>query len=162
MSDFQIDPELDDALFRLEPPPGYIRSTKSAFTVVVVGVMGDKTLPEKATADYLRLFAGKTGGRFPKRLDNLTEFDQVFPNRKSDELPDEATKHAMISAIRCMNATRPLKGGFGYRPEGVKLGEADKILFWYRPEGASKYRVLYGDLHTSDVPEDKLPEKPGR
>lgn len=162
MTDFQIDPEIDDALFRLEPPPGYTRSTKSVFSGSVVGVMGDKTLPEKATAEYLRLFAEKTGGRFPKHLDDLTEFDQVFPNKKSDELPDEATKRAMISAIRFMNATKQLKGGFGYRPAGVTLGDADKILFWYRPEGASKYRVLYGDLHASDVTEDKLPEKPGR
>ena len=59
-----------------------------------------------------------------------------------------------------MMATRTLKGGFGYRSDGVKLGDADKILFWYRPEGAADYRVIYGDLHVSDVTEDRLPEKP--
>jgi hypothetical protein len=57
-------------------------------------------------------------------------------------------------------ATRALKGGFGYRSEGVMLGDADKIIFWYRPEGATKYRALYGDLHVSDVTADRLPEKP--
>ena len=57
-------------------------------------------------------------------------------------------------------ATRSLKDGFGYRSEGVKLGDADKILFWYRPDGGAQYRALYGDLHAADVPADKLPEKP--
>jgi hypothetical protein len=59
-----------------------------------------------------------------------------------------------------MIATRSLKAGFGYRADGVKLGDADKILFWYRPDGAASYRALYGDLHAGDVSEDKLPEKP--
>ena len=57
-------------------------------------------------------------------------------------------------------ASRNLNGGFGYKSDGVKLGDADKILFWYRPEGATQYRALYGDLHAADVTEDKLPEKP--
>ena len=53
-----------------------------------------------------------------------------------------------------------MKGEYGYSPEEAKLGDSDKILFWYRPEGAAAYRVIYGDLHASDVTEDKLPEKP--
>jgi hypothetical protein len=59
-----------------------------------------------------------------------------------------------------MMATRSLKEKFGYRSDGVKLGDADKILFWYRPDGAAGYRALFGDLHADDVTADKLPEKP--
>jgi hypothetical protein len=59
-----------------------------------------------------------------------------------------------------MMARQSLKDGFGYRPDGVKLGDADKILFWYRPDGATSYRALYGDLHGAAVSADKLPEKP--
>ena len=57
-------------------------------------------------------------------------------------------------------ATPPCCAVLGLGPAGVKLGDADKILFWYRPEGAANYRVIYGDLHVSDVTEDRLPEKP--
>ncbi len=160
MSDFQIDPVLDDALFRVVPPPGYaVRKAESNFLE-----MDEKTFlnPEKSAAALLRIFAEKTGGTFPKRLDDLAEFNEkMFPKtKKRGELPDAETMKVLLTAGRFMMATRPLKGGFGYRSEGVKLGDADKILFWYRPEGATIYRVLYGDLHVSDVTEDKLPEKP--
>jgi hypothetical protein len=48
----------------------------------------------------------------------------------------------------------------GYKPDGVKLGDRDKIVFWYRPDKADKYRAVYGDLHVADVSADQLPEKP--
>ena len=155
-SDFQIDPDLDDALFRLDVPPGY------TLNKAVSNLMGmdDKAFlnPEKAAEDLLRNFAGKTGGAFPKRLDDFTEIDQMFPKKKG-ALPDPEGFSLALSLWRFMMATRQLKGGFGYRSEGVKLGDVDKILFWYRPEGEAKYRALYGDLHASDVTEDRLPVK---
>jgi len=158
-SDFQIDPDIDDALFRLDLPPGYTLR-KAASNLLE---MDEKTLlnPEKAAAALLRMFADKTGGTFPKRLDDLTDFFNVFPKKqKLGELPDDEAMRVISSASRFLIATRQLKGGFGYKSEGVKLGDADKILFWYRPEGAAIYRALYGDLHVSDVTADRLPEKP--
>ncbi len=158
-SDFQIDPEVDDALFRVDPPAGYaVRKAESNALE-----MDEKTFlnPEKATLALLRLFADKTGGTFPSRLDDLTEFDKVFPKKqKLGELPDAKTLAELLTVGRFMMAIRPLKGGFGYRSEGVKLGDADKVLFWYRPDRAADYRAIYGDLHAADVAEDKLPEKP--
>jgi hypothetical protein len=157
--DFQIDPAIDDALFRVDPPPGYaLRKAASD----ALG-MGEKTFlnPEKAAEILLRSFAEKTGGAFPKRLDDFAEFDERFPKKKG-EIANPGTLKIAHSVTRFMMATQPLKGGFGYRSEGVKLGDAEKILFWYRPEGAAKYRVLYGDLHVADVTEEKLPEKPKR
>jgi hypothetical protein len=124
--------------------------------------MGDKNFlnPEKAAAALLRIFAEKNGGAFPKRLDNqLTKFFKEKTHKRG-ELPDAETLRVLLAAGRFMMATRSIKGGFGYRSEGVKLGDADKILFWYRLEGAALYRVLYGDLHVSGVTEDRLPEKP--
>ena len=29
-----------------------------------------------------------------------------------------------------------LKDQYGYKPDGVKLGDARTIIFWYKPEGA--------------------------
>jgi outer membrane lipoprotein-sorting protein len=156
-SDFQIDPDFDDALFRTDPPAGYaLRKAESD----ALG-MGDKTFLnlEKAAEGLLRNFAARTGGTFPKRIDDFNEFDKEFP-KKVGVLPDAEMFRAVQSLIRFTLATRNLKGGFGYKSDGVKLGDADKILFWYRPEGAAHYRAIYGDLHAADVTEDKLPEKP--
>ena len=156
-TDFQIDPELDDALFRLDVPPGYTLNK----TVSNLMGMDHKTFLniEKAAEDLLRKFAEKTHGTFPKGLDDYTEFDVMFPKKKG-ALPDPEGLSLALSLGRFMMATRALKGGYGFRPEGVKLGDADKILFWYRPEGALNYRAIYGDLHAADVTEDKLPVKP--
>ena len=157
-TDFQIDPEIDDALFRTDPPAGYALSKGESETMT----MDDKTFlnPEKAAEGFLRIFAAKSGGTFPKRLDDFSDFEKIFPKNKVGELPDAQTLLAVQSIARVLMATKNLKGGYGYKSEGVKLGDADKMLFWYRPEGATQYRVLYGDLHAADVSEDKLPEKP--
>jgi hypothetical protein len=48
-------------------------------------------------------------------------------------------------------------------PEWQEIICRDGPAVWrsaYRPEGATQYRALYGDLHAADVSEDKLPEKP--
>ena len=157
-SDYQIDPDIDDSLFRVAPPAGYA-VVKADSNVLA---MDEKTFlnPEQAAVAVLRLFADKTGGTFPSRLDDLAEFDKVFPKKqKVGELPDANTLSELLTITRFMMAARPLKGGFGYRSERVKLGDADKILFWYRPEGAVNYRAIYGDLHAADVTEDQVPQK---
>ena len=157
-SEFQIDPEMNEALFRTDPPAGYsVRKGASD----AIG-MDDKTFlnPEKAVEAFLRTFAAKTGGTFPNRLDASMDFDKAFPKNMVGMLPDPETLQAVQAFTRVLMATRSLKGGFVYKPDGVKLGDAAKILFWYRPEGAAHYRAIYGDLHSADVTEDKLPEKP--
>jgi hypothetical protein len=41
--------------------------------------------------------------------------------------------------------------------EDVKFGDSDAPIFWYRPEGAETYRVIYGDLSVKDVEPENLP-----
>ncbi|MCP4261080.1 MAG: zf-HC2 domain-containing protein [Planctomycetes bacterium] len=45
-----------------------------------------------------------------------------------------------------------------YAGSGVKVGEADKAVFWYLPQGSETYRVIYGDLSVKDVAEGDLPK----
>ncbi|MHC4106266.1 MAG: anti-sigma factor family protein [Planctomycetota bacterium] len=47
---------------------------------------------------------------------------------------------------------------YHYAGKGIKLGDADKAIFWYRPEGAEKYRVIYGDLSVKEVSKENLPK----
>ena len=77
--------------------------------------------------------------------------------KKVGELPDAETLRAVQSLTRVLMATKNLKGGYGYKSDGVKLGDADKILVWYRPKGSTQYRALYGDLHAADVTEESCP-----
>jgi len=45
-----------------------------------------------------------------------------------------------------------------YAGGGVKLGDANKAIFWYQPKGSETYRVIYGDLHVEDIKADQLPK----
>ncbi len=47
---------------------------------------------------------------------------------------------------------------YHYAGKGVKLGDADTAIFWYRPEGSKAWRVIYGDLSVKDVAPENLPK----
>jgi hypothetical protein len=157
-SDFQIDAPLDDALFKLEPPAGYaLRKDESK----IIG-MDTKTFlnPEQAVTDLLRIFMDKTGA-FPTRLNEPAELEKLVPKQaQKSAIPDSETLRTVQAFTRFMMATQALKEKYGYAPDGVKFGDADKILFWYRPNDGTSYRAIFGDLHAADVSVDKLPEKP--
>jgi outer membrane lipoprotein-sorting protein len=151
MSDFQIDPPLDDSLFSLDPPDGY-KVTKIDAPIAV---------GEKALINLLRLYAEAAGGAFPAKLDDPAIFQKQFPKEKWKG-PDDPE---MIRTVQSMAASVvflqfELKKAYGYAPDKAKLGEAGKVLFWYRPKNSDKYRAIFGDLHAEDVDADRLPEKP--
>jgi len=52
----------------------------------------------------------------------------------------------------------PTGATWHYAGSGVKLGEADKAIFWYQPKNSQTYRVIYGDLSIKDVAPENLPK----
>ena len=52
----------------------------------------------------------------------------------------------------------PADSDWHYAGKGVKFGDADTAIFWYRPEGSETYRVIYGDLSVKDVAPQNLPQ----
>jgi len=148
MSDFQIDPKLDDSLFRLEAPQGF--TLKKIDVPIAIG--------EDALINLFRVYAEESGGTFPAKVDDWAAY-------KSKEEPKGPDDPKMIRRVQSVAGSVAfvqfgLKGKFGYKADGVKLGDAGKILFWYRKEGAEKYRAIFGDLHAEEVTADRLPEKP--
>ena len=47
---------------------------------------------------------------------------------------------------------------WSYTGQGIKLGDAGKAIFWYKPKGSETYRVIYGDLTVKDVSSENLPK----
>ena len=160
LNDFVINPDLDDALFRTEPPPGY--TLRRAESDVFGGDPAKYLDVEDAAVRLLRLYAEKSGGKLPAKIDDLKMFEKVLPEemKKKSALPDPELLRIVQTMGRFMLATRELKDGFGYKADGVKLGDAGTIILWYKPKGADLYRAVYGDLHGADVTADKLPERP--
>lgn len=152
LSDFQIDPPLDDTLFRLEAPDGF-RLRKLDVPLPASG--------DDALVTLLRMYAEVSDGSFPAKLDDMQAISAKFPKEKW-EGPDDRNMIRFVQSVAGTVAFVQfvLKDAYGYTPAKVKLGEADKVLFWYRPKGSQTYRAIFGDLHAEDVPVERLPEKP--
>jgi len=160
-ADIQLDPQLDDALFRLDPPSGYtLRKVNAKLTMT----------PEAAVARFLRTYADAAGGRFPTRLDDFDDFRKVVSASTSKNAKAKEAKDAKsildpqvfeIAAAAAQLAAfcQQMKDHYGYKADGVKLGDAKTIIFWYQPEGQAKYKAVYGDLHIGDVAAEELPRK---
>jgi outer membrane lipoprotein-sorting protein len=150
LSDFQFNPPLEDALFSLQPPEGYKLETMAI----------EALAPEAALVRLLRDYAGHAKGEFPKKLDDPAAFGKArfeAEGKKPKEKPSAEDMQYVVNMTQAILFVNSLKKNYVYRPEAGKLGDAHKMLFWYRPEKAEKYRVLYADLHWADVAAEQLP-----
>lgn len=49
------------------------------------------------------------------------------------------------------------KDSFRYLGKGVRLGDKDRLVCWYRLKGVQTYRAVYGDLRVVDITAEELP-----
>ena len=155
---FKYDIELDDALFSLTPPDGYTPKEPPEIDRSEVNY--------KDLINLLRWWATTIkGGLFPPSLDPV-EFAKAAKEMKRDGSLSEVerTKDQKIQlaaklgrGIEFVIMMRP-ENDWHYAGKGVKLGDADTAIFWYRPEGSETYRVIYGDLSVKDVAPEDLPK----
>jgi outer membrane lipoprotein-sorting protein len=157
MTDFQFDVELDDSLFSLTPPDGYTR----------VEVQADVSgVTEHDLIEYLRVWSSWTkDGTFPPTF-NPMELQKVamemeqqgkFGDGQTTEQQRERDAMTMYRGIMFLTQL-PAESNWRYAGEDVKFGDAGTPIFWYRPEGAETYRVIYGDLSVKDVAPENLPK----
>jgi hypothetical protein len=72
--------------------------------------------------------------------------------KEQGELGTKLAKHLLF--IRFFKG----EGKWRYAGKGVRLGDANKAIFWYKPKDSQTYRVIYGDLHAETVTKEKLAE----
>ncbi len=164
--DIRFDAELNDSLFSLEPPAGY-----------VVEVEGRPQVTEAEMVAWLGLLAEYYEGTFPDHA--IPPFDvssdrlnAIHDKAREERTPVEqrlldTTHRYMMANVNEMPVAyflreRAVKDSFRYLGKGVRLGDQDRIVCWYRLKDADTYRVVYGDLSVKDaVPEDlPLPVEP--
>ncbi len=147
MTDFEFDKELDESLFSLKPPDDY------SFHTMAKMKASDPSIEDMA--GLLRIWAKGSGNKFPAKL-NPWEFPQAA--EKVDwrtEKGDAATLNSMISRGFWFLYGDP---GSKYVGAGVALGDASKAIFWHRPKGSEKYKVIYGDLSIKEMAKADLPK----
>jgi outer membrane lipoprotein-sorting protein len=153
MSDIQLDKDLDDSLFRMEPPEGYTLQKQN----LADKNEGDGGSLEQAIVSVLKLYAENAEGAFPKKADDWMAYVDALKKRKVVGSPQaDAIRMANLFA-RAQVFIMDRKGDYHYTPEGVRLGDAGKPLLWYKPRDKEQARVIYGDLHVAEAPPDRLP-----
>ena len=159
MTDIVFDVELDESLFNLEIPDGYTVHTMQV----------DASEPtEKDLINMFRIWAEHMDGNLPSALEMnaMMEFMQ-YQRKKMKEQGIEPTEKTMLELQKTIQKMSrggmfvqklPADSDWHYAGKGVKFGDADTAIFWYRPEGSETYRVIYGDLSVKDVAPQNLPQ----
>ncbi len=152
----RFDEPMDEALFSMEVPTGYKLQQKTELDL--------NSATEADFVEGLRVMAELFGdGQFPEGV-ALEDFMKQLPalQTKGEKLKlspeDDAALGKKIQQYVLFLRAFKGEGKWYYRGKGVKLGEADKPIFWYRPRDSKTYRVIYGDLHVADVAPENLPE----
>ena len=165
--DIRYDVALEDSLFGTEPPAGYVIEVKPRARVT-----------EKETVDYIGLLADFNDKTFPDQLIPisprlLSKFNQMLKKPlKERTAADRKLLDTDMRYIRRFGTSDPIlmffawdpdsivNGSFRYLGKGVKLGDKERIVCWYKLKDAKNpesYRVVYGDLSVKDVAAEDLP-----
>jgi len=109
----------------------------------------------------LRLWANLYDGVFPPKLDMgvwQQSPDIIGAKMVEMKLSEEEIVQYALKVVRGILFTAGLKNEWVYNGYGVKLGDAETPVFWYQPEEAEMYRVIYGDLTVEEAAPEDLPE----
>jgi len=158
MSDFEFDVVLDPNLFEMEAPEGY--------TLTEVTYPARAVEPNEAhLIEGLRFLTRFLGGAFPKELEwpGIQQQMRTYVQDNNLEIPPVQLKE-MREAIGPFNQcigrllSSPKSFDLHYVGDGVRLGDVERMILWYRPEGTSSYRAVYGNLRVEDVASENLPK----
>lgn len=186
MSNFHYDMDLDPLLFSLEPPAGYTVNNIEVKTPVeddlintlrLIAEHNDGTFPSalgmnnKEYQQAIQAVSKEETEKFMK----TPEAEKLLERLKAQYGEDQAGfMKAWMKAM--MPFTQKLvqehqqgmmfynmltaQNDSHYAGKDVKLGTLDRPIFWYKPTGAEKFRVIYADLTVKEVPSDEAPESP--
>jgi outer membrane lipoprotein-sorting protein len=141
MTDFVFDVPLDEKLFATDPPEGW---------KVVKGKFNPAPTSEAEFTSSLKKFAEMTGGELPAGFDGASlgmGFSKAFMKMAEGkgDVNDEMMKVAMeLGRGLTFASTQTAESDAHYAGRNVKGGTKAPI-FWYKPKGEGKYRVLSAD-----------------
>jgi outer membrane lipoprotein-sorting protein len=166
LSDFDWDADLDESLFALTVPPGYVlvqhdpeASTEEDLIDLLrlVAKLSDDTFPgdlnrtavDYTIHEYLKekgfLIEAKVGG--VRSLETTEEFGPLAG----------LVTHVRDRGLNFVQRVTDAGGEWYYGGKGVKLGDSDSPVCWWRGLGSTTYRVAYGDLSVKELYADELP-----
>jgi hypothetical protein len=156
MKNFVFDVQVEESLVSMDIPSGYILKDAQMN-------LGNAT--EHDLIESLRIWATILGESvFPKAIDTgatMENMPVLIRKMQQMNIPEEeGTKMGINVGLGMLFQQKlDLSGNpWKYVGAGVKFGESQTPVFWYKAEGSVNYRVIYGDLHVEDVSADKVPQ----
>ncbi|HZZ27940.1 MAG TPA: hypothetical protein VFE46_08030 [Pirellulales bacterium] len=156
LTNFKLDEHFDPALFSVDVPAG--------FKTIELPQLDNKVLhftPAENVVEILRAYAQKSDSEFPNTLDDWGDFSKKLTQGVDPSKTDE-----LKPVLEVMQRVGTLSGGYlfshkkgtdyDYLPGG-KLGEKDRIVFWYKDDKTGDYRAVYGDLRIEKINQQQLP-----
>ncbi len=143
--EFRYDVKMDKAMFALAAPAGY--------TVRRVTIDASRS-SEREVVLILRIWAMGNGDVFPDGLDAMKfaqAANKVDWDRLKGYMPEVDSDDKFTQVIQQAFSWLAYDPTWHYAGAGVRLGDADTPIFWYRPEGSNTYRVIYGNLRVADA-----------
>jgi hypothetical protein len=155
LKNLEFDIPVDESLMSMEIPAGYTyKESEVDFS----------DIDEQDFIEDLRVWAEVLyDGIFPENIGSENAMKALPVLReKLDQanLSDEQATEMGMSFLKgtLFHQNLEFQGNWRYMGGGVKLGDADTAIFWYRPQSSASYRVIYGDLHAETITPAKLAE----
>lgn len=157
LKNFVFNIPIDDSDLSIEVPAGYTLQKPQ---------MDLSNVTEADFVESLRIWATVLNrGQFPEAIDApafmklVGQMEQVvagidMPETELARLGEKFGQGMMFIMLYQAKGLEP----WSYAGQGVKAGDAQKAVFWYRPKDSPTYRVIYGDFTVKDVPPGELPK----
>jgi outer membrane lipoprotein-sorting protein len=165
IKNIEFDVPLEESLVSMEVPAGY---TLKDIAIHIIEVPAPDNHLSNATeedlVESLRIWAEIIlDGAFPDAIgtDHFIKQAAVLGSKLASLGHPLSEMEQLVSKYtKGMIFLRKFEfgGKWGYAGKGVKLGDADKIILWYQPQGSNTYRAIYGDLKVAEVAEEDLPK----
>jgi len=154
-----LNPRIAPSKFSLDPPPGF-----------AIEKMAKPTVTEGEMIAYLGAAARFNNNKFPDSPYNAYDSDKLNAASKKELAARTEVVQAMIdirdkirmreiyrSPVKQFEEDQAAPNSFHYVGTGVTVGQADRIVGWYKLRNRANYRAFYGDLSVKDVTEAELP-----
>jgi hypothetical protein len=143
MSEIAFDVPLDESLFSLDPPKGY---TLEKADLAVMDL-------ETNLINAFRAYADANGEKFPERFDDWSAYTKAITARSANgKLDPEAMKNVVaVGAVAGLLSSKTKGEDYAYLGKDARLGDKDKLIFWYRDQEKGTYRAIFADLTARDA-----------
>jgi hypothetical protein len=170
-TNIEINVDLDKAMFGMEIPKDYALTEEQKEERTVLPT----TVDEQKIIANLREWIDLSGGTFPSSVLGYNAIKDLDPNADISFIQKEwkgfhgfvhvnmPSLKAFLKVMQLMSfggliGPMPSDSDWHYAGKGVKFGDADTAIFWYRPVNSKTYRVIYGNLSIKDVKPEDLPK----